>query len=53
MTAKLSHKTTKVNYYGIEVDSEITWSSWEPGNKYIKKLILKNVKYVTQKLNFR
>lgn len=52
MTLKLVNKTSKVNYYGIEVDPEITWNGWEPGNKYTKKLILKNVKFVTQKLNF-
>ena len=43
----------KVNHFGIEVVSGVTWQGWEPGREYNKNIILKNVRVKTQKLKYK
>ena len=43
----------KVNYYGVEVVSKLTWHGWEPGKEYTKNIVLKNVRVKTQKLKYK
>lgn len=38
-----SSQGKKVTYFGIEVEPEVTWRKWEPGQRYTKRLVLKNV----------
>ena len=43
----------KVNHFGIEVASGITWQGWEPGREYTKHIVLKNIRVKTQKLKYK
>lgn len=43
----------KVNYFGIEASSGITWTGWEPGREYTKNIILKNIKAKPTKIKYK
>ena len=45
--------TGKVNHYGVEVVSRLTWQGWEPGKEYTKNIVLKNIRVKTQKLKYK